>query len=205
MDAIIFDVDGTLWDSTEEVAISWNQAIAAHTDQQADLTGQSLKHLFGKTMDEIFQFLLPSLPKEEQMRIGYLCYDYENEYLKQHPGRLYPGVREVLEALSKTKELYIVSNCQCGYIELFLEAGQLNPFIKDYLCFGDTLVSKDQTILQLMERHQLKDAVYVGDTQGDFEACEKAGIPFIFAEYGFGQVPSAKVTIQRITDLPACV
>ena len=37
-----------------------------------------------------------------------------------------------------------------------------------------------------MERNCLKNPVYVGDTQGDYEACQKAGVPFIFAEYGFG-------------------
>ena len=53
MDGIIFDVDGTLWDSTEAVARSWNQAIEENTDFSLSLTADRLKSLFGKTMDEI--------------------------------------------------------------------------------------------------------------------------------------------------------
>ena len=78
MDGIIFDVDGTLWDSTEAVARSWNQAIEENTDFSLSLTADWLKSLFGKTMDEITLALFPSCPKEERDRIGYLCFNYEN-------------------------------------------------------------------------------------------------------------------------------
>ena len=53
----------------------------------------------------------------------------------------------------------------------------------------------------LMEKNGLKSPVYVGDTQGDADACKAAGIPFIFAEYGFGDVPDAATRIQRFSDL----
>ena len=201
MDGIIFDVDGTLWDSTDVVAESWNEAIKENSDLTPNLTGGSLMQLFGKTMEEIFSALFPSLPPEEQMRLGDLCYQYENRYLVDHPGTLYEGVPEVFAELSKHTDIYIVSNCQCGYIEIFLETTGLSKYVKDHLCFGQTLVSKGQTIKMLMERNQIKDAIYVGDTLGDYNSCIEAGIPFIFAEYGFGDVPQADKRIRNIREL----
>ena len=41
----------------------------------------------------------------------------------------------------------------------------------------------------------------MGDTQGDADACREAGVPFVFAEYGFGDVPDAEKRISRISDL----
>ena len=101
MDGIIFDVDGTLWDSTEAVAKSWNQAIEENTDFSLSLTADGLKSLFGKTMDEITLALFPSCPKEERDRIGYLCFDYENRMLETDHGILYPDVARTLESLSR--------------------------------------------------------------------------------------------------------
>ena len=49
------------------------------------------------------------------------------------------------------------------------------------------------------------DAVYVGDTQGDADAAAKAGIPFIFTEYGFGSVKDAAARIASLPELPAAV
>lgn len=43
-----------------------------------------------------------------------------------------------------------------------------------------------------MERNHLQDVVYVGDTSGDFDACQKADVPFIYASYGFGDIGSTK-------------
>lgn len=205
MDGIIFDVDGTLWDSTEVVAKSWNQAVKENSNLVINITRADLLSLFGKTMDAITEALFPTLSYEERTKLGYLCFDYENELLSKEYGTLFPGVREVFETLSRTYNLYIVSNCQCGYIEAFLDTMQLGCYIKDHLCFGETKVEKNETIRLLMDRNNLEDVIYVGDTQGDFDACQKADVPFIFAEYGFGNAPDAKIRIKSISELPELV
>lgn len=87
MDSIIFDVDGTLWDSVDPVAESWNLALAENTDMTPDLTRDSLSWLFGKTMTEIADALFPQLSLDERMRLLTLCFDYENRYLETHPGK----------------------------------------------------------------------------------------------------------------------
>lgn len=204
MDGIIFDVDGTLWDSTDTVAESWNQAIAEHSNLDVRIDGAMLKNLFGKTMDEIYQAVFPTLSASEQEELGALCFAYENELLETKPGILYEGVEDTFRLLASKTNLYIVSNCQCGYIEVFLKSTGLLALVKDHLCFGDTQTPKGQTIRTLMERNSLKDVVYVGDTQGDYLACQDARIPFIFAEYGFGEVPVAQKRIAKISELPAC-
>lgn len=201
MDGIIFDVDGTLWDSTEVVAKSWNQVLSQHTDIPPTLTAEGITYLFGKTMDVICAELFPSLSVEEQTRLGTLCFAYENELLKKEPGILYEGVTETLRALSEKYNLYIVSNCQCGYVEVLLETTGLGRYIKDHLCYGDTLLPKSKTIQKLMERNQLTDVIYIGDTIGDYNACMDANISFIYAEYGFGEAPDAKQSIQKIGEL----
>lgn len=201
MDGIIFDVDGTLWDSTDSVAESWNMAIRENSDLDITVTNEFLFSIFGKTMDEIFRRLFPMLEEKERMRLGEICFEYENRLLETNPGTLYPGVRETFERLSGKVPLYIVSNCQCGYIEVMLKSTGLSPYVTDTLCFGQTQTSKGQTIRTLMEKNHLKDVFYVGDTQGDADACKEAGIPFVFASYGFGDVPDAKWSIKSITEL----
>lgn len=201
MDSIIFDVDGTLWDSTDSVARSWNLAIQENSSLDLTITENALQQVFGKTMTEIADTLFSRLPEKERIKLLEVCFQYENRYLETHPGKLFDGVTDTLAALSGQYPLFIVSNCQQGYIEVLLRTCSLEPFIKDHLCFGETQTSKGQTILSLMKRNGLKNPVYVGDTRGDADACAEAGIPFIFAGYGFGDVPDAKMRISKFTDL----
>ena len=201
MDSIIFDVDGTLWDSTDSVARSWNLAIQENSSLDLTITENALQQVFGKTMTEIADTLFSRLPDKERIKLLEVCFQYENRYLETHPGKLFDGVTDTLAALSGQYPLFIVSNCQQGYIEVLLRTCSLEPFIKDHLCFGETQTSKGQTILTLMKRNGLKNPVYVGDTRGDADACAEAGIPFIFAGYGFGDVPDAKMRISKFTDL----
>ncbi len=200
IDGIIFDVDGTLWDSTDAAAASYNKVFAKYgLEKRVD--GDILKQLFGKPMDVIFQQLFPGMEKEKTDALAEECIEMENEDLARDFAPYYPKVRETMENLSKKLPLFIVSNCQKGYIEIVMEGADLVPFIKDQLCFGVTGTSKGQTLLRLMRENNLKNPIYVGDTQGDADACEEAGIPMIFCRYGFGKVKEALTMIDRFEDL----
>ena len=199
--AFIFDVDGTLWDSVDVCVMSWNNAISEHSNYPPIVTRDQLKCLFGKPMKEIFEAVFPGIPEEEQIRLAKYCEEYENRMLKEIPGTPYPGVADTIRELSKKADLYIVSNCQSGYIELCMEGLGIGEYIKDYACYGDNKVSKGENIRLLMERNGLENVVYVGDTQGDANACKEAGIPMIFAAYGFGEVENIEYQISNFTEL----
>ena len=199
--AFIFDVDGTLWDSVDVCVMSWNNAISEHSNYPPVVTRDQLKCLFGKPMKEIFEAVFPGIPEEEQIRLAKYCEEYENRMLKDVPGTPYPGVADTIRELSKKADLYIVSNCQSGYIELCMEGLGIGEYIKDYACYGDNKVSKGENIRLLMQRNGLENAVYVGDTQGDANACKEAGIPMIFATYGFGEVDNIEYQISNFTEL----
>ena len=106
-----------------------------------------------------------------------------------------------MEQLAKKYRIFIVSNCECGYPELVLDKMDLGAFVQDHLCFGDTRTTKGQTILTLMKKHNLKNCIYVGDTQGDYEATQEAGIPFVWASYGFGNPTGYDKKIDTFADL----
>ncbi len=197
MDSIIFDVDGTLWDTTELCARAWNEAIKDHSSLPAELTGERLKGLFGKPMNVIFRSLFPSLTDSETERLTGYCCEYEEALLSREKAPLFAGVKETLPRLAEKYPLFIASNCQKGYIEAFLENSGLGECVKDFMCFGDTNAPKSETIKRLIARNSLVSPVYVGDTQGDADACAMAGIPFVFAEYGFGN--AAEGFIEKIS------
>lgn len=187
-ESLIFDIDGTLWDSRVLVAEGYNLQLQEEGLAQFRTDPETLKVLFGKVMTDIADALFPTLPAQERYPLMERCMARENRYLHENPCQVgYPGIRETLEALSRNHRLFIVSNSQCGYPEVCMEKLGIRELISGHLCFGDTQAPKGETIRILMERHGITSAAYIGDTQGDAEAARDAGIPFVWASYGFGE------------------
>lgn len=198
---IIFDMDGTLWDSAAGVAESWNEAMQQTGYKRSPLTARDIQSVMGKTMEDIADILFPDLGKTDQENFLNLCYQLENDYLRNHGGVLYPNIRQTMERLKETYHLYIVSNCQTGYIEAFLDHYQFYDLIEDFACYGDNDQPKGVNIRLLYERNGLDDAVYVGDIQGDYDESMKAGVRFIHAAYGFGTIREKVPEIHKFEDL----
>ena len=201
---LIFDLDGTLWDATEQMLPAWNRVLARYCSRPP-MTLEQVRGFMGKTVAEIAAAALPDFPAQQREDIFNQCCIEELPWLREHPGTIYPQVEKTLAELSKKYSLYIVSNCQDGYIQTFLEVSGLAPLFEDFTCSGMTGKSKGENIRLIAEQHQLTKAVYLGDTQGDFLACKQAGVLFIHAAYGMGKVEESVPSILHFDELPELV
>jgi len=204
-EGIIFDLDGTLWDSSESVTNSWNEAIATYGNINYKMTVQAMKGFMGKTIDEIAALFFADFSLDERKQIVDRCLMYEQDYIEKNGGILFPEVEETLELLSSQYSLSIVSNCQEGYIEAFLKYYNLNKYFDDFENPGRTGKTKGENIKLVTERNNLDRAVYIGDTEGDLCSARFAGIPFIHARYGFGKIKDVVPYVNSVSQIPAMV
>lgn len=199
---IIFDMDGTLWDSAEGVAKSWTEIVQKEYVADRVITEADVKAVMGKTMDVIAKLMFPDTTEEKRKDLLDKCGNYENEYLRTHGGILYPELETTMQTLKKQYPLFIVSNCQSGYIEAFLDYYKLWDYFDDIECYGNNEKCKGDNIRLVMERNELEQAIYVGDIQGDYEAAMQAGAAFVHAKYGFGTILDEVAEINGLAELP---
>ena len=200
MDSIIFDIDGTIWNSTDVVAMAWNKALEKE-NLDVRVTADQLKGLFGRLLPDIAKAILPEQTEAEQLRVIDICCQAEHDLLRAMGAPVYDGLEETLKELNKRYPLFVVSNCQAGYSELVFEKTGLGKYFTGHLCPGDSGEAKAANIRSIAKKYQLKAPVYVGDTFGDYQACQEAGVPFVFASYGFGQVDTPDYMIEKPADL----
>ncbi|HEY0245528.1 MAG TPA: HAD family hydrolase [Mucilaginibacter sp.] len=201
-DSIIFDLDGTLWDSTETVAKAWQKAKEEVDYVPDNFTQEIIRSITGMTYKAIFEKLIPYLDEQKHNEFKTLCAKYELEILNNEGGELYAELETTLKYLSAKYKLYIVSNCQSGYIETFFKISGLENYFRGHQCYGTKNQPKNENILDIIKDHNLTAPVYVGDTMGDYSAATKASVPFIFAAYGFGEVNEDQIaTIQQFKEL----
>lgn len=204
---LIFDIDGTLWNTTDVVAVAWNRAVRESGIKELDnlhVTGKILQKEFGKPMDVIADDLFGDIDSVLKAELLKKCCRYEHEEIVNCNDDLtYAGMREGMQELSKKHRLFIVSNCQDGYIELVMEKNGLTKIIDDFECFGHTGLQKDENITLVIKRNGLvpEETLYIGDTMGDYTATKKAGLKFVFARYGFGDVPKADIVVDSFEDI----
>ncbi|WP_323655860.1 HAD family hydrolase [Lysinibacillus xylanilyticus] len=156
IDSIIFDLDGTLWDSSKTVAQSWTQVVQGSSYGKGKITEEDLSKTMGLQIQEIAAILFDYLDEEKQMELILACCQQEQDDLLRNGGILYPQLEETLLALSKKYRLFIVSNCQEGYIETFYAFHKLEKYFLDFENPGRTGLSKGENIQLIMERNHIK-------------------------------------------------
>jgi phosphoglycolate phosphatase len=201
-DSIIFDLDGTLWDSTGNVALAWEEARKKVDYVEEAITVERVKSITGMAYDVIFEVLLPDLDVERRDHFKAVCAQSEIDILHAKGGDLYPGLEDTIKYLAGKYKLYIVSNCQSGYIETFLSHCPVADYFLGHQCYGTKGQPKAENIKDIVNDYHLQAPVYVGDTMGDYTSATKAGVPFIFADFGFGKVEEGQIaTISGLSDM----
>ena len=200
---VLFDLDGTLWNSTVPIAESWNIVIEKETGRKGWLTSADIEPVQGRTMDEIADIIFVVFPEDERYSLARKCEVFENEYIEKTGATLFEGVEETLAKLKDMGvQMAVVSNCQEGYIKAFLDSMDMWKYFVDYEEWGRTMLLKADNIKLVMERNGASKGIYVGDIQKDSDAAHKAGIDCIYASYGFGEINDAVATLKSFDELP---
>jgi phosphoglycolate phosphatase len=200
-DALIFDIDGTLWDAAEPTTRGWNRALEElNVDTRVTVAG--IRSVAGTPFVGCVEILLPDLcpPSGDMLR---KLDASEKAAVLESGGTLFPGVDEGMHALASVYPLYLVSNCQDWYFELFLSTSGLRDCLAGGDCNGYSGITKSEMLLRLAKGRDLESAVYVGDTQGDQDAAHKARMGFAYAAYGFGTAVDPRLRFDTFAELTA--
>lgn len=199
-DALIFDMDGTLWDAVDMYAQSWNEVFKRKGIQKS-ISRDFLQKLMGYDIKTLLAAIIPEI--EEDKRTDFyenVIHEYSNQ-LFSGEAKIYPGVIDGLKALSQSYKLFMLSNCEKGGIKLFLDYSNTHEYITSYIEHGENLLPKHENMKLLKEKFQLQNPVYIGDTDSDRKSCDLAGVSFIFADYGFGSTDKYLHAFSNFSDL----
>lgn len=208
MNNYIFDLDGTLIDSSKEVLYLMGKAfeLAKYPLNKLRLT----HNVIGPPLKEIVKFLAPELEDEDKIsQIIEIFSDlYDND--KNDISEVYNGVYDVLKGL-KNSAKYL-------FMATFKPQKPTERIIKQYRfdCFEDIYtidkfgkhISKEDMINIILEKYKLKksETCMIGDAPSDMTAARNAGILAVGAMWGYGDdktalKENADILINSITEL----
>jgi len=185
VELLIFDLDGTLIDSSEDIAWAVNKTLKQMGFEE--LSYQAIKDRIGWGVKMLLEKVLPEGRHNllEEARAIFMRY-YSNHLLVRT--RPYNSVIDVLEYF-KNKKLAVATNKPRNLTEKILDGLNITDYFKKVVG-GDGVQNKKpapeaiEIILKELNASP-KEAVLIGDSKIDIEAGKKAGVITIGAAYGF--------------------
>jgi phosphoglycolate phosphatase len=190
-DSVVFDLDGTLWDTCATCAVGWNQVLQRHGIAFRPITEHDVRRVAGRPHEECIRVVFTDVAEGDLLTLIAETQVEDNRLVGEIGGTLYPDVAVGLRRLHTRYPLFIVSNCQTGYVERFFDWSGLGNCFSDFECWGNTGLPKSENLAALIDRNGLRDPVLVGDTPGDQAAARACGVPFLYVDYGFGECEGA--------------
>ena len=200
-DSLIFDLDGTLWDTTEPCARAWNLGLERFGISSRKITSADIASVTGLPYDKCVAVIFPDISQHDLLRLVDQLNAAEKEIILAEGGRLYDGVAKGLVELGQRFPLFLVSNCQAWYLDWFLSWSKLKSVFQDYESYGNTGKPKADNITAIKKRNRLTCPVYIGDTVNDYEAALKAEVAFIHLDHGFGSPVDAVLSLSDFEGL----
>jgi phosphoglycolate phosphatase len=202
-DAVIFDIDGTLWNATSANAKGWNLGLEELRMHQR-VTAKQIESVSGNTYERCIDLLLPG-ERINHPDLVAVFIKHETRVVATDGGVFYDGVISGIIRLAQDYRIFLVSNCPDSYLDVFVQLSQLGPVLSGADCRGRSGVPKDEMLRRIIHNHSLKNPVYVGDTVADEKAAALAGITFIHVAWGLGKPEGTPRSVRSFTELLDCL
>ena len=201
VDAAIFDIDGTLWNASSASAKGWNAALRG-LGLEAHVSAEDIAGVAGKPQEACVDSVLPGLRAECPDLLAALA-QCERASVERDGGEFYEGALEAVEKLSHRHRIFLVSNCQDWYLELFLGFSGLLDLVSGVDCYGRSGLEKAAMLSRMKNVHSLSAPVYIGDTAGDEAAARGAAMDYIHVSWGFGRPTGQAKIVDSFSELVA--
>lgn len=189
-DAVLFDFDGTVVDSSEGIFNSVRYALDAFGYKTPE--AEALRYFIGPPLAHSFQHLFGV----DEPRAQALVDKYRERYRAQgvREVRLYDGIRPLLAALrEKGVRIGIASSKPVPFIRDILDLLEINPLF-DYVSGVDFAPNQNEPDKEAMIRQAIQGlalppnsrAIMAGDRHFDIDGAHRAGLPCAAVLYGFG-------------------
>lgn len=183
---IIFDLDGTILNTLEDLADSTNYALAA--SQLPERTVEEVRSFVGNGIRKLIERAVPEGCKDTI--VDKVFADF-GEHYKEHCAdktRPYDGILELLSELQKKYHLAVVSNKADFAVQELCERYFPGKF--EYVVGERKGIRRKpypDSVLEVLDKLQINkgNAVYVGDSEVDIETAKNAEIKMICVEWGF--------------------
>ena len=200
INVIIFDMDGTLWNTSESTLKAANNVARRHDDIK-EFSMETIQKGMGLNAVENAYNYMPYLDQEKAVKfIGEVNMEC-SKVIAEEGATIYDGVVETLKELSKKYKLGIVTNNNDEYVKTFLKLSNLTDYITDYMGTATYKITKGEAIKELALRNNEPNSFYVGDIKKDMIATKEANQTFIHAKYGFEPDLECEYYINDIKEL----
>ncbi|PFG12203.1 adenosylhomocysteine nucleosidase [Bacillus sp. es.036] len=192
MQAVIFDMDGTLFQTNKILALSLEdtfQYLRSINQWDGEAPIAQYREIMGVPLPKVWEALLPDHSMEVRERTDAHFLKRLIVNINDGKGELYPNVKEVFSSLKENQcAIYIASNGLSDYLEAIVRHYGLDHWVTETFSIQrvDSL-KKSDLVQKIAEKYELTDAVVVGDRLSDINAAKDNGFVSIGCHFDFAK------------------
>ncbi|MGE7873436.1 HAD family hydrolase [Bacillus paramycoides] len=213
LQALIFDMDGTLFQTDKILELSLDDTFDHLRSLQlwdAETPIDKYREIMGVPLPKVWEALLPNHSNEVRKQTDAYFLERLIENIKSGKGALYPYVKEVFSFIKENNcSIYIASNGLTEYLQAIVSYYDLDQWVTETFSIEQIQsLNKGDLVKNILKKYDIKEAAVIGDRLSDINAAKDNGLIAIGCNFDFAQedeLAHADLVIDDLMELKGIV